>query len=132
MTLLTAPGDWLSLAPLLPFGALISDAGDPDLMGVAVLLPADYAAGQELARGGGDAPAVTVRGFGPGGAALAAGLANQAELWHQLGRPGVGDLRLEVRQRPAPETVAVATAATGGMLLRRPHALINAGWPEPG
>src|ERR1700722_517487 len=71
VTLLTAPGGWLSLASLLPFRALISDASDPDLIGVAVVLPADYAAGQAPAVGG-DAAAVTVREFGPGGAALAA------------------------------------------------------------
>ena len=143
MALLAAPGGWLSIAPLLPFGGLISDADDADRVGVAVVLPSDYAAGWPVGRGAGSRPAVSVLGFGPGGPALAAGLAGRARQWLECGRPGAHDLRLAVQQRPGPESgpagggsqdrpdspPLAVNSADGTMLLRRPSVLIEAGWP---
>ncbi len=120
VTLFAAPGGGMSagFASLLPFGGLMSKPTDPDRLGVAVLLPGELA-GREP-----DEPKVVVRGYGPGGPALAAHLADQAAVWTDLGRPGTMDLCLSVRPpgsaiRPAP----------GQSVFDRPNARIEVGWP---
>jgi protein-L-isoaspartate(D-aspartate) O-methyltransferase len=68
--------------------------------------------------------AVAVHGYGPGGAALAAHLAERAEVWDELGRPGAG--RLELAVYPAGTQPA---AADGAAVIRRPSTVLVAGWP---
>jgi hypothetical protein len=67
---------------------------------------------------------VAIRGYGPGGAALAGHLAERAAVWAGLGRPGAGDMELAVypdRTRPeAPE---------GSVIIHRPNTVLIAGWP---
>jgi protein-L-isoaspartate(D-aspartate) O-methyltransferase len=123
VTVLAAPGGWLPLASLLPFGGLVSNATEATRLGAAVLLPADLTADPEAAPSGSGA---LVRGFGPGGPELAAYLAGLAIGWAELGRPGAQDLRLIVR----PPGVEPRGAARPGMLLlRRPSVSIEVGWP---
>jgi protein-L-isoaspartate(D-aspartate) O-methyltransferase len=82
-------------APLVPMGGLASEPSSADRLGIAVLMPASGGAGPpRLGRAG---LAIAVSGYGPGGPALAAHLAQQALAWHDAGRPGVADLRLTVR-----------------------------------
>jgi protein-L-isoaspartate(D-aspartate) O-methyltransferase len=121
VTLLAAPGGWLPLAALLPFGGLVSDATEPARLGVAMLLPGEVIAGSL----GGEHRAV-VRGYGPGGPALAARLAGLAASWDELGRPGTMDLQLSVRAAGSgpPE-------AAGRAVLDRPNACIEVGWAWP-
>ena len=126
IALLAAPGGWLSLAALLPFGGLVSHGADADRIGVAVLLPADLAAGRPAGYAG---AAVTVRTFGPGGAELAASLAERVRDWAGLGGPGVPEFRLAAWPRGVPDP---APEAAGYMrLLRWPSVTISAGWPGP-
>jgi protein-L-isoaspartate(D-aspartate) O-methyltransferase len=101
----TAPGG------LLPFGGLIRGPGAADL-GVAALAVAD---GE-----------IVIRGYGPGGPALAADLAGQGPDWTGRGRPGAGDLRLTAWPAGIPPR-----AADGQAVLRRPHVTLVAGWPAP-
>jgi protein-L-isoaspartate(D-aspartate) O-methyltransferase len=101
----TAPGG------LLPFGGLTRGHGAADL-GVAALAVAD---GE-----------IVVRGYGPGGPALAADLAGRAPEWTGRGQPGAGDLRLAAWPAGIP-----LRAADGQAVLRRPHVTLVAGWPAP-
>jgi protein-L-isoaspartate(D-aspartate) O-methyltransferase len=68
--------------------------------------------------------AVAVHGYGPGGAALAAHLADRAVVWDELGRPGAA--RLELAVYPAG---ARPEAAEDAAVIRRPSAVLVAGWP---
>lgn len=128
VTLLAAPGGWLPLASLLPFGGLVSHASDADRIGVAVLLPTDSASSAYAYLSG---PAVMVCGFGPGGDALAEHLADQVEVWAELGQPAARDMRLTVRQPDAvPQLLPGAPATEGMLVLDRPNATIEVGWPD--
>jgi protein-L-isoaspartate(D-aspartate) O-methyltransferase len=118
VTVLAAPGGWLPLGSLLPFGGLVSNATDGSRLGVALLLPADPGPAPEGA---------LVRGFGPTGAELAATLADLATRWVDLGRPGAQELRLVVR--PA-DTERSAAPNPGMLLLQRPSVSIEVGWPS--
>jgi protein-L-isoaspartate(D-aspartate) O-methyltransferase len=111
--------------PLLPFGALASRGSRRDQLGVSGLAGAQSAAahppGIDPAAFPGE---VVMRGYGRGGAALAAQLASQAPAWDSLGRPGAADLCLTVG--PAGADLMVAA---GQIVLSRPHARLAAGWP---
>ncbi len=129
LIILGAPGGWLGLAPLLPVGGLVGHAADPDQLGVALLLPA------ELASAGRARPGLlgaVFSGFGPGGPAVAARLAEQAGRWAAQGRPGAQDMQLTVwpaAAAPAVATPASRPGASGGLVLRRPSVTIEVGWP---
>lgn len=107
------------MASLLPFGGLISEPTDASRLGVAMLLPSEP--GDDSPDG---APGVIVRGYGPGGRALAAHLAEQACVWDEIGRPGSLDLLLSI-WRPA----TAIPPAPGQVILDRPNATIEVGWP---
>jgi protein-L-isoaspartate(D-aspartate) O-methyltransferase len=108
----------LTTQSLLPLGGLMSDATHPEHLGIAALLPGPTA---------GHALEVGVRGYGPGGQALAQHLAARAVWWHELGRPGAADLRLDVY--PAGFE---AEPPAGMLLFDRPSASIAVGWPDRG
>jgi protein-L-isoaspartate(D-aspartate) O-methyltransferase len=122
LTILAAPGGWLSLAPLLPIGGLVGHATERDNIGVAMLLPTD-AAREEAGRRA--SPGVVFVGFGPGGAPLAAWLSDQAVEWASRGRPGANELALTVQ----PTGAGVMPTAPAANVLRRPSVTIQAGWP---
>jgi protein-L-isoaspartate(D-aspartate) O-methyltransferase len=121
LTVLAAPGDWLRLAPILPVGGLVSHAMDPGRIGIAVLLPGET---PRIGPAGPVSPGIVFSGFGPGGGALASSLADQAEEWAGLGRPGARELELTIR-RIASEPTHAAPATN---VLRRPSVTIQAGW----
>jgi protein-L-isoaspartate(D-aspartate) O-methyltransferase len=123
VTVLAAPGGWLPLGSLLPFGGLVSNATDASSLGVALLLPADPSPEPEAARA---VSGALVRGFGPGGAELAAYLADLATRWVELGRPGTQELRIVVRPVHASRS---ARPSPGMLLLQRPSVSIEVGWP---
>jgi protein-L-isoaspartate(D-aspartate) O-methyltransferase len=133
LTVLAAPGGWLPLGSLLPFGGLVSNATDASRLGVALLLPADPGPEPEAAQAatvqaesGRAASGALVRGFGPAGAELAAYLADLAARWVELGRPGAQELQIVVR----PVNSELSGAASPGMLLlQRPSVSIEVGWP---
>jgi protein-L-isoaspartate(D-aspartate) O-methyltransferase len=104
------------IQPLLPLGGLVSDATDAQRLGIAALLPGS---------GPGHAFEVGVRGYGPLGQALAEHLAGRALWWHELGRPGAADLRLNVYP-----SGLEAEPPTGMLMLERPSATIAVGWPD--
>jgi protein-L-isoaspartate(D-aspartate) O-methyltransferase len=120
LTVLAAPGEWLVFAPLVPFGALVGHATDPARLGIAVLLSAEVASGEQKDHA---EPGAVLCGLGPGGEDLAVRLAERAREWARLGRPGAGKLQLTVR--PASGTYP---AAPGSLVLRRPSVTIEAGW----
>ncbi len=133
VTVLAAPGGWLPLGALLPFGGLVSHATDASRLGVALLLPADVGPDPEAVlagsgqTGSGRATAgALIRGFGPGGAELAEYLAELAASWVELGRPGTQDLRIVVRP---PDAERSAAPGSGMLMLQRPHVSIEVGWP---
>jgi protein-L-isoaspartate(D-aspartate) O-methyltransferase len=115
LTVLSAVTGRFATPSLLPLGGLVSDATDPGRLGIAALLPGT---------GAGHAVEVGVRGYGPRGRALAEHLAARARWWHELGRPGAADLRLEVY----PARVD-GELADGMLMLDRPSASIAVGWP---
>jgi protein-L-isoaspartate(D-aspartate) O-methyltransferase len=123
ITVLAAPSGWLSLSSLLPFGGLVSNATDASRLGVALLLPAHFSPDPETVR---PESGALVRGFGPGGAELAAQLAGLAARWVEVGRPGTQEMRIVVR-RPEGEPTA---ARRGMLLMQRPSVSIEAGWPD--
>jgi protein-L-isoaspartate(D-aspartate) O-methyltransferase len=142
LTVLSAPGGWVSLTPLPPFGALVSSGTDADRLGIGMLLPLGFdrdvaepstsrapepgpeAASMPLSDSGGGWPAAAVRGLGPGGRSLAARLAGLCDRWAQLGRPASSEIQVVVWQagdapsRPGPDW----------LVLRRPSVTIAAGW----
>jgi protein-L-isoaspartate(D-aspartate) O-methyltransferase len=105
------------IADLMPLGGLCAASAGP--FAVA-------AVGQVAAADSNQGPpfAAVVRGYGPGGATLAAGLAGHATAWDEQGRPGTARLQLTVH--PAGTERA---PAGGGLILRRPHTLVSVGWP---
>jgi protein-L-isoaspartate(D-aspartate) O-methyltransferase len=144
LTVLSAPGGWVSLPPLPPFGALISSGTDAHRLGVGMLLPVGFGhgadqqqppswpepePGREAASGpapdsGAGWTAAAVRGLGPGGRSLAARLAGLSDRWAELGRPASSEIQVVVWQagdapsRPGPDW----------LVLRRPSVTIAAGW----
>lgn len=117
LTLVTAAGRY---SGPLPMGGLMRAGSDPARIGIATVLPVS----QEASKA---APAeVVVRGYGPGGAALAGQLADRAVIWSESGRPGAADLQVSVYpaggRRPD---------ESGLLVVHRPHAVIGIGWPEP-
>jgi protein-L-isoaspartate(D-aspartate) O-methyltransferase len=134
LTVLAAPGGWLPIGSLLPFGGLVSNATDASRLGVALLLPADPGPEPEAvqaatvqAESGRAVSGALVRGFGPTGAELAAHLADLTTRWVELGRPGAQELQIVVR--PANSELSVATSP-GMLLLQRPSVSIEVGWPR--
>jgi protein-L-isoaspartate(D-aspartate) O-methyltransferase len=120
-----AAGNWFPLALPLPAGFLVSHATEASRLGAALLLPArpggrDF----EPAPGG---PGAVIRGFGPGGPALAGYLARLASRWAELGRPEAQDLQLTVR--PAGRGATSAARPDGALMLPRPSVSIEVGWP---
>jgi protein-L-isoaspartate(D-aspartate) O-methyltransferase len=121
LTLFSAGPGRAPAMPLVPMGGLACEPSSADRLGIAVLMPASNSSGPFRAgRAGLD---IAVSGYGPGGPALAAHLARQAQAWQDAGRPGVADLRLTVW--PA----GSAKPDTAGMMeILRPHVGIAAGW----
>ena len=122
---LLAAGTWFRLALPLPAGFLVSHATEANRLGAAVLLPGapgsrDF--GQAQAEPGG-----VFRGFGPGGPALTGYLAGLARRWAELGRPEAQDLQLTVW--PAGRRRTSAARPDGTLVLQRPSASIEVGWP---
>jgi protein-L-isoaspartate(D-aspartate) O-methyltransferase len=113
----------VSRAQLLPLGGLASDAGDPSRVGVAAVLPREPGPDPD----GGAGAQVTVRGYGPGGEALAARLAGRAQAWALAGRPGAAEVQLRVRPGGEPRP-----PSAGMLTLDRPSAVIEVGWPAGG
>ena len=118
LTVLNASAGSVRAPQLLPLGGLASYATDADRLGIATLLPGS---------GSGPAVAVGVRGYGPGGSALAEYLAARARSWDKFGRPGAGDIELSVV--PAGTEVSLPT---GMVIVNRPSATIGVGWPARG
>jgi len=123
ITVLAAPGGWLPLAQFLPFGGLVSNATRPDQLGVAVLLPGE-AAGRAGRPNG-----LVVRGYGPGGADLAALLADQVPAWADLGRPGAADLYISAIQSRTADDDSTRDAPAGLFTIKRPSVELQLGWP---
>jgi protein-L-isoaspartate(D-aspartate) O-methyltransferase len=148
LTIMETAASRAQVGPLLPFGGL---AGEPAPLDLPT--PADQPAPPELPGLGvgglvgvrparsmlassGPRPAleqraypgeIVLRGYGPGGPALAGYLGRQVSAWDKLGRPGTADLALTVW--PASTELA---PPPGQILLRRPHVRLAAGWtPAP-
>ena len=68
---------------------------------------------------------VVVQGYGHGGAALAAHLAERAAVWDGLGRPGTDSLELAVYPAGTPQPGIIE----GHLISRRPNSVLVAGWP---
>ncbi|HSZ38827.1 MAG TPA: methyltransferase domain-containing protein [Trebonia sp.] len=103
------------IASLMPLGGFAEHGGAAKLGVAALAVPSRSARG---ARPFG----IAVQGYGPGGAALAARLAERAVVWDELGRPGAGSL--ELAAYPAgtrPE------ARAGTLVIRRPKTVLVAG-----
>jgi hypothetical protein len=89
-----------------------------------VFLPRELAAEAYEDTADEGSPGITVYGYGPGGAALAARLADRAAVWDGLGRPGAASLELNVHPAGTrPET------GDGRVIIRRPSSVLVAGWP---
>jgi len=101
---------------LLPLGGLASNAGDPSGVGVAALIPEP---GPDT-----DSAGVVIRGFGPGGEALATDLAARGLSWAELGRPGSAQVQLSVWPAGVP-----AQLQAGMVMMERPNSQIAVGWP---
>jgi protein-L-isoaspartate(D-aspartate) O-methyltransferase len=114
--------------PLLPFGALAGSPGarQPDWagdFGVAALIPArppSPPGGERRAGGFG----LVVRGFGPGGGALARRLAGRVLAWAELGRPPASGLRVAAYPRDVP-----VPGRPGQLILERRHTRLALRWP---
>ncbi len=125
LTVLAAPGGSHPLAPVLPVGGLVGHGTDPGQIGIAILLPSDVASSSPVGPVGSASPGVVFSGFGPGGAAIAARLADRTVEWADSGRPGAQELQLAVRPaRAGRERVPLV-----GLVLRRPSVTISVGWP---
>ena len=73
---------------------------------------------------------VAVRGFGPGGAALAERLAVRAAAWRASGRPTVSTLTVSAYPREGPGQGGPARSARPGqVILDRPHTRLVLAWP---
>jgi len=117
LTVLSLPGRGAGL-PLM-MGGLASNADAAGPLGVAALVPGEPAG--PVSQGAG----VIVRGYGPGGEALASYLADQARLWAEHGRPGASTVQLRVWQPGSGSPPAVS----GVTILDRPSVTIAVGWP---
>ena len=106
-----------SIASRMPLGGFARQDGGGLLGVAAVAVPPGLAPD--------DGPCeVAFRGYGAGGAALAAHLAERAAAWDQLGRPGAAGLQLAAYPAGArPE------APAGSTVIRRPNTVLVAGWP---
>ena len=133
LTIMETAASRAQVGPMLPFGGLAGSPGAEDqgiggLVGVRPGRP--VAATGEGARPGLDQRAypgeIVLRGYGPGGLALARYLARQVPSWARLGRPATAELSLMVW--PAD---AGLTPPKGQLVLRRPNILVAAGWPAP-
>jgi|HubBroStandDraft_4_1064222.scaffolds.fasta_scaffold42244_2 protein-L-isoaspartate(D-aspartate) O-methyltransferase len=116
---------WLTLTQL-DLGRLTVITGEagglPPFGGLTAAAPG----GPGIAMLAGAAGEISVRGYGPGGPALAARLAGLVPDWAGQGRPGTANLRLSAwpastAPRPAP----------GQVILARPNVALAAGWPRP-
>jgi protein-L-isoaspartate(D-aspartate) O-methyltransferase len=114
LTVLSPTTGWARAQPVLPLGGLASNASDRDNLGIATLLP----------HGEPGHATVGVRGYGPGGRALAEHLSARALRWDELGRPGAADVRLTVYPAGRP-----SADGAGMTVLDRPSACIAVGWP---
>ena len=105
------------IADLMPLGGFCAASAGPfAVAAIGQVAAADSSQGPPFA--------AVVRGYGPGGATLAAGLAERATAWDERGRPGTAGLQLTVHPAGTePRPVG------GGLILRRPHALVCIGWP---
>jgi hypothetical protein len=65
-----------------------------------------------------------IRGFGPGGEALATDLAARGLSWAELGRPGSAQVQLSVWPTGVP-----AQLQAGMVMMERPNSQIAVGWP---
>jgi protein-L-isoaspartate(D-aspartate) O-methyltransferase len=134
VTVVAAPGGWLPLAQFLPFGGLVCHAMEADKVGIALLLPG-LVTGIAPAQSGHDGEAagtgLVLRGYGPGGAELAASLAGQVPDWAARGRPGVRELRMHVLSR-GPRCLDDRDDAANRpdtlMIIDRPSARIELSW----
>jgi protein-L-isoaspartate(D-aspartate) O-methyltransferase len=125
LTVLAAPGGWLRLTPLPPFGALIGGATDAEQLGIVLLLPTD-ASGDVVGAGSGDTwMGALLRGFGPGGPELTTRLAALAVRWADLGRPGSRALEVTVW----PPGHAPIRPPSHRLVLERPSVTVAVGWP---
>jgi protein-L-isoaspartate(D-aspartate) O-methyltransferase len=121
-----ATGAGEARGPGLPLGGLARQGGGAGQLGLSGIagVQSDGTADPP----GIDGPAfpgdIVLRGYGPTGPALTAHLAQEAQAWQEVGRPGVADLALTVW--PAGAQPAVAA---GQRLLKRPHVQLAAGWP---
>jgi protein-L-isoaspartate(D-aspartate) O-methyltransferase len=115
LTVLSPSPGWARAPQLLPLGGLAAGLTEPARLAIAAVLPG---------AGTGPSAAVSVRGYGPGGPALAERLAARAQAWDELGRPGAPDIWLEVF--PAAVKPHLWPGAT---VLERPNATITVGWP---
>ena len=104
-------------APLRPLGGLATSSGPGGALGVAALMAAD---------GLGGAAPLAIRGYGPGGAELAAYLAVQAAAWHRAGRPGLSGLRIAAFPAGTPPG-----HVAGELVLPRRHTVLGVGWDAP-
>jgi len=122
-----AAGSWLPPALLLPAGFLVSHGTEADRLGAAVLLPCGPGGldGRDTSDGRG--PGAVIRGFGPGGPALAEHLAGLARRWAEIGRPEAQDLQLTVWSADRERTGAALRDQT--IVLKRPSVSIEVGWP---
>jgi protein-L-isoaspartate(D-aspartate) O-methyltransferase len=125
LTVLSAPGGWLRLAPVAPFGALVAGATEGEELAVAMLMPADPARPEP----GADWAGAVIRGLGPGGPELAAQLAALSVRWADLGRPGSHDLAMLVWPGGPGHANVSAEPMDGWLILERPSVTIAAGWP---
>jgi protein-L-isoaspartate(D-aspartate) O-methyltransferase len=134
LTIMETAASRAQVGPLLPFGGLAGPLGnEPGLPklgigGVAGVRPA-RGTPSTASRPGLDQRAypgeIVLRGYGPGGPALAGHLARQVSAWDKLARPGAADLALTVW--PAD---AELTEPEDQIVLRRPHIRLAAGWPR--
>ena len=123
VTVLSA-GSWFPPALLLPAGFLVSHGTEASRLGAAALLPGGPA-GQDAAQARG--PGAVIRGFGPGGPALAGYLAGLARRWAELGRPEAQGLQLTVW--PAARGRTSPARQDGSLVLQRPSVSLEVSWP---
>ena len=121
LTVLSAPGGWMRLAPQPPFGALVASGTEADELGIAFLMPADPGQPEADAAWTG----AVVRGFGPAGPDLAVYLAALSAHWDELGRPGSHNLAMLAWPGNEPPDEPLE----GWLVLDRPSMTIAAGWP---
>jgi protein-L-isoaspartate(D-aspartate) O-methyltransferase len=112
-----ASGAQRRIAGLMPLGGL-ARVSSPAGLGVAA-----FTAGSRRAQPG--SFGIVVRGYGPGGAGLAAYLARRAVAWDELGRPGAAQLELTAY----PPATPLAAAGCGSIVIDRPHARLAVRWP---